>query len=195
MVTTVGYQDGARRFAEHYGIGLKVLRPPTQSDWENRIKNIQLNIKVRTLSSDFPVDIALENWEVRDQQQAERLKSAKLVDAQNPQIYDCSGTLVVDNLAQWLCQRLPIAQADPGGPYSHALDLEESYFKMTLPDDSEEFFKATKMVVKYYVSGAEETISVLGNEVVQYILKDFLSGDFEYKVVRPGFSIHGVKTD
>lgn len=45
IVTKVGYQKGAREFAEHYGINLIVLREPQPEDWEGRIKTIVTNIQ------------------------------------------------------------------------------------------------------------------------------------------------------
>lgn len=40
MVSLIGFQSGAKKFAEHYGIDLKEVRAPTDKDWEGRIKNI-----------------------------------------------------------------------------------------------------------------------------------------------------------
>ncbi|GAI09384.1 unnamed protein product, partial [marine sediment metagenome] len=34
MITKIGYQSGAKKYADFYGIDLKILRKPLQEDWE-----------------------------------------------------------------------------------------------------------------------------------------------------------------
>jgi hypothetical protein len=50
IVTTVGFQKGAIEYAQTHGIGLKIIRPPEDSDWEGRLREIHLNIRI-----DIPV--------------------------------------------------------------------------------------------------------------------------------------------
>jgi hypothetical protein len=45
LVTTIGYQKGAKEFAEHHGINLIVLREPKSEDWEGRVKTIVTNVQ------------------------------------------------------------------------------------------------------------------------------------------------------
>lgn len=42
IVTTVGFQRGAVDYATTHQIGLKVIRPPQDSDWDGRIRQINL---------------------------------------------------------------------------------------------------------------------------------------------------------
>lgn len=53
IVTTVGYQKGALEYAKIHHIGLKIVRPPQDSDWEGRIRTLrgQLHIGVPELLS------------------------------------------------------------------------------------------------------------------------------------------------
>jgi hypothetical protein len=44
FVCKKGYQSGAIKFADYYGINLKELRVPVDSDWEGRIQTIQINL-------------------------------------------------------------------------------------------------------------------------------------------------------
>ena len=48
MVSKIGYQKGAKKFAEHYGINLKELRELTDIDWKGRIKTIQVGLNIIT---------------------------------------------------------------------------------------------------------------------------------------------------
>jgi hypothetical protein len=44
IVTTVGFQSGAIDYAKVHQIGLKVIRPPRDSDWEGRIRQFNLEL-------------------------------------------------------------------------------------------------------------------------------------------------------
>lgn len=60
LVTKVGYQSGAEKFANHYGIVLKELRFPTAKDWEGRVKKIVLTIDalfINIKERNFDIDI------------------------------------------------------------------------------------------------------------------------------------------
>ncbi|MBS1949865.1 MAG: hypothetical protein OJF59_002503 [Cytophagales bacterium] len=46
MVSTVGFQSGAKEFASHYGIDLIEVRVPKSEDWMGRIKSLVLLAKV-----------------------------------------------------------------------------------------------------------------------------------------------------
>jgi len=45
LVTTIGYQKGAKKFAEVHGINLIVLRKPKTEDWNGRVKIIDTNVE------------------------------------------------------------------------------------------------------------------------------------------------------
>ncbi|WP_422413981.1 MULTISPECIES: restriction endonuclease [unclassified Endozoicomonas] len=48
FITKKGFQSGAKKFAEYYGISLKEMRFPNESDWEGRAKTIVFNISALT---------------------------------------------------------------------------------------------------------------------------------------------------
>jgi hypothetical protein len=50
FVCKYGYQSGAKKFADFYGINLRELRIPTADDWNGRIETIQINIIAYHLS-------------------------------------------------------------------------------------------------------------------------------------------------
>ena len=56
IVTKIGYQSGAKKFADYYGITLKEVRYPTDLDWEGRVK--QINIKFKA----YMIDIKKRNF-------------------------------------------------------------------------------------------------------------------------------------
>jgi hypothetical protein len=48
IVTTIGYQKGAMDYAKVHQIGLKVIRPPQDADWEGRIREIVTEVRLQT---------------------------------------------------------------------------------------------------------------------------------------------------
>ena len=44
FVCKKGYQSGAIKFADFYGVNLKELRVPIESDWTGRVQTIQINL-------------------------------------------------------------------------------------------------------------------------------------------------------
>lgn len=62
MVSKKGFQSGAIKFAEYYGINLRELREPEEKDWEGRLKKIQFNpiiVAPHIKSRKFNID---EEW-------------------------------------------------------------------------------------------------------------------------------------
>jgi hypothetical protein len=45
LVTKIGYESGALKFADYYGISLKEVRFPNVEDWRGRLKDVVINIK------------------------------------------------------------------------------------------------------------------------------------------------------
>jgi hypothetical protein len=71
MVTTTGYQSGAKRIAETYGLLVLELRQPTADDLANRIESIVITINpVITVVTDLGLEVIdmldPEAWENRD---------------------------------------------------------------------------------------------------------------------------------
>lgn len=50
MVSKMGFQSGAKDFAEYYGINLMELREPTEKDWTGRLKSINVDLGIITLN-------------------------------------------------------------------------------------------------------------------------------------------------
>jgi hypothetical protein len=47
IVTTKGFQKGAIDYAKVHQIGLKVIRPPVDQDWEGRIRQVDLQVIIQ----------------------------------------------------------------------------------------------------------------------------------------------------
>ena len=62
MVTRVSYQSGTVRFAESYGIGLKIIREVQDNDWEGRVRGIHMEliaVSAEVTNTAFDLD---QNW-------------------------------------------------------------------------------------------------------------------------------------
>ena len=62
FVCKKGYQSGAIKFAEYYGINLKELRVPVDSDWEGRIQTIQINLSALHINIKKRLTIFDNDW-------------------------------------------------------------------------------------------------------------------------------------
>lgn len=51
FASKMGYQSGAKQFADSYGIQLMEIRHPNDSDWKGRVRNIILDLRMRTISN------------------------------------------------------------------------------------------------------------------------------------------------
>lgn len=71
VVTKNGFQSGAIKYADYYGISLKECRFPTAGDWEGRVKDIVIRIhafKPQVLKLEPVIDSAwaIENTSLRE---------------------------------------------------------------------------------------------------------------------------------
>ena len=59
IVTTVGFQRGAIDYATTHQIGLKIIRPPTDLDYQGRVREVHVNVEIgipSLLSCQFEID-------------------------------------------------------------------------------------------------------------------------------------------
>ncbi len=62
FVTKVGFQSGAKKFADTYGISLKEIRFPVDADWEGRVRDMHLEIHIcNTVIKDRQLNLDM-NW-------------------------------------------------------------------------------------------------------------------------------------
>ncbi|AFL52464.1 hypothetical protein USDA257_c39200 [Sinorhizobium fredii USDA 257] len=167
FVTKVGFQSGARRFAEHYGITLKELREPTATDWSGRAKDIHLKCHV------VQVDIV---------EFAPRVSQAFL-DTLPPEGIGLSGGIMTDEQIVFDASGAPVASLEdlrqrlPSS--NETLKGQQHYFKFPghilriegydLPLDG--------IDIVYDVNIETEEVISRGEEIVQAIIKDALDGD------------------
>jgi len=188
MVTRTGYQYGVEQFAKFYGIGLKLLRHPEPEDWIGRIKNIHINFHIREVvsSEDRPIRVNVK-FEAKDADQENYLKElqskGRLSMPSAPDMVFWSGDRknVTEELRWWLPKQLEVAGKADGGPYIQVIPLSDHYLLFNPGDGDEVFVKVNQLEVEYFVETIDNTdMVVLGEDLIEAILKDFNSGDVEY---------------
>ncbi|WP_315384449.1 restriction endonuclease [Microvirgula aerodenitrificans] len=187
MVTKTGYQSGAATFCKHYGLALKLLRKPTEEDWEGRIKEIHINMipRVPVSSETHPI---ICNLYLRpdSEEQDVRLKNAN---RQNPELVRANpsmrflgkdGLPITEELRWWIPRQLNVLEREDGGPYKQLVKLTDHYISENLGNGIE-LIQVIGVVIDYYVETLpSHQVVIDATETVSAILKDFVSGEWEH---------------
>ena len=177
MVTTVGFQSGAKEFADFYGINLKLLRTPAAKDWEGRIRDIHINVVMRFVDPHKPISV---NFAVPESEK-EKIEGASLeTEPLETVLVDESGNQITDEFRHWLPSKLPALELEQGGPYEHEIPVSNAFVRMRKPKGETVLVKVEKLHTSYYVCEAGEEISIMGDETVRAILRDFSSGQWDH---------------
>ncbi len=169
VVSLFGFQSGAKRYAEHYKIDLKEIRPPTEEDWEGRVRNIrhQIIIIIPEIKSMRP-DVTrafLETLEVEEERSISfegTNYDSLIVDSNGNHVAsleDMRLSLTTDNRA---AENLEETLLYPDCFYNNS-DGQR------IPIDS--------MTVRYNVNVETVNANILGDKVAKAIMKDVGSGD------------------
>ena len=177
IVSKVGFQSGATDFAKHHGIGLKLLRPPTDDDWEGYIKGVNVFITVKSFDRKLQPSINFRvPKEYGHKVQGARPKGQGI----DVQLSDQTGNPKTPPMRQWLDQVIPVLYQPAGGPYTHKVPLIDTYLLFEGNEGHEDFLVPVDLAdITYYVSEHHVKVNILGDEVVKYVLKDFITGEIE----------------
>jgi hypothetical protein len=172
FVSLFGYQSGAKKYADHYGIALKEARMPTEDDWDGRVENIHIRFFVIT-----PEIIAIRP----DVTAAYRatLKPDEQVEA--PFGGTTHEAFVVDGQDNYVASVEDIRQSLPAGTtpatgLEHTVPFPGGFLKssngLRIPLDS--------VMVRYDVNVEVEHADILGAHVAKVILKDVKTGEIYF---------------
>lgn len=188
MVTKVGYQSGAKQYADFYRIELKLLRKPKDEDWQGKAKDIHLNIvaKAPKSTSDRPISISLFLSPDSDTQKTkiDRLQQeGRLNVPSGPDmcLLDQNGVPITEEMKWWLPKQLKVLDKEPGGPYEQNIELKDKHILINPESPEEQLVRIIGMKVQYWVEELDtKEIVIHGNEIVNTILKDFATNETEY---------------
>ena len=173
FVTKEGYQSGAKKFGDHYGISLKELRFPKEQDWQGRVKNIVLNLSVISTeltnrTFDLDIDWLEKNTNYKE---GEQLNLSGMQD--EIIIVKSDGSYVSDFYK--LESNLPHDNAEETAR-KHIEKFEDSYLTSPAGDK----FKINSIGYEYNVVVSTQTSITEGEVVAKAILKDVSSGKIKF---------------
>lgn len=187
IVTKTGYQSGAARFANYYGIGLRELRKPNDHDWQGRIKDIHITITAKTVVSSEEKPLAAKVF-IRPKDESQRIRLEELMQIGRMNIpsgpdlrfYDKEGHIISEEMRWWLPKQINTLDKEDGGPYTQEVKLENKYLLINENSSDEELVEVDKLIINYYVESFSEEIISHGEQIVEAILKDFNTDEVEY---------------
>jgi hypothetical protein len=173
FVTKVGYQSGAEKFANHYGIVLKELRFPTEKDWEGRVKNIVLTIhalfiNIKERNFDVDIDWLLANSNFKEGNQ---ISLGGMTD--ELKIVDSAGNVLttLHELENSLPRDNPEINKAAHSQFSDGFLVDPS---------SGQRFKINGIRYLYDVVSETQTSITEGDAIAKAILKDVSSGAIKF---------------
>lgn len=173
LVTKIGYESGALKFADYYGISLKEVRFPTLEDWSGRLKNVVVNInafKANVLERNIIPDSQwlLEKGKVKPE---DKFISFSLpIDWEDQiSVYNEAGEKLTDFLQ--MRSNLPCGWIEEQG-LSHKYSFDNGYI------DTTEFgrIKISSVEFTYDVIAAPVNAVVEGEEIAKAVIKDVKTG-------------------
>ncbi|ELN6867241.1 restriction endonuclease [Vibrio parahaemolyticus] len=173
FITKKGYQSGAIKFGEHYGISLKELRFPSDKDWEGRVKDIVVKISVfstdiKQRNIDIDMDWFFENTDYKEGDQIDLSGMAdeiKIVDAEGNSITDFH-TIESALPHEW---KEEVARTH-----------EEKFTDAFLKSPKGEIFKINGISYVYDVNSETQESVTEGEAIAKAILKDVTSGNIKF---------------
>jgi hypothetical protein len=193
MVTKTGYQSGAADYCRAYGLQMKVLRSPTEEDWDGRLRELTFRQHVRAPLSDdeHGIECTMFLRSNSDEQHA-RLEAAAALDpnlaaaTSSTRFLGPDGEPCEEELKWWLPRQIPISGKEDGGPYVQPVELPNHYLHVDCGIGAE-LVQVIGVRITYHVGTLDVYETVISAEnLVAEILKDFDTGVWEHINRPPG---------
>jgi hypothetical protein len=184
IVTTTGYQSGAKQFAEFYGINLRELRTPSVKDWHGKIKNVHINFEVVTpniIGADIKVDPTWLAAQTSLDPSNFTIKQSGMSDEIG--LFDANGTLVRSfTEIQDALPALEMAKANESADktYKFSVDVNGMYVRA----ETLGLVPLSEMTIIWQIYRYSDLIRIQGEEFVKFILTNLKDG-----------SVHKFKAD
>lgn len=184
MVTTVGFQAGARRFAEYHGITLKLLRSPREEDWKDRVTGFVTDVVLiwfdaaKGISARTMLAVSAEEQAVI--QDAQARGAFAMEEGAKARLYDANGNPATSEFGFWLVENSTLVSRAEGGPYQDQIPAPGLFARISL-DGTEKLCPVAYVELTYYAKElARQTISSDARQLVAAVLQDFASGKPEF---------------
>ncbi|EJL6325643.1 hypothetical protein CGT77_18075 [Vibrio cholerae] len=166
FVTKKSYQKGAKQFAEYYGISLKEMRYPNESDWEGRAKRIIFNsrcIMNRVKDREIFID---DEWAKQT-----GYDSRTPLSGMSDQVFINDRNEGIRQSMLHIEGHLPNDKVEESNRV-HLVKYENAYIETT----TSEPVKISGIRYTYSVSVAKDQFVIEGAEIAKAILKDVKTG-------------------
>ncbi len=173
VVTKHGFQSGAVKYANYYGISLKECRFPTPSDWEGRVKDIVISIHAfmpHITSREPVIDLA---WAVANTDLKEGDSFSFTGYSNEIQITDEQGDEITN--FHEMESKLPQNWKEETG-LTHDYKFDNAY--IVVPAHGR--LKLLGVKYTYDVRSASSETILEGEEIARAILKDVQSGGMHF---------------
>ena len=178
FVTKIGYQSGAKLYADYYGIEIKEIRYPEEKDWAGLIKTIQVNFQiVNTLVKEWKIEpdfIWLKNNNLYTKEQCS-IEIA--IEGINNEIYifDEKGNIITNFYE--LGNKLPWKEIENKSDIDYSVEYESAFI------DTKNLgrIKINKIGMIYdIVTEANEPLIIDADAITKAIIKDVKSGKIKF---------------
>jgi hypothetical protein len=185
FVTKVDYQSGAKKFANHYGIDLKLIRETSEADLEGRIRQIKVNVIARTVANNPPLEI--KNLKFKKKEDIDWLNEPgtnRNLSFIQPMadVFSSIGTPLNKKFGVLLNEKIPTLDKKMGGPYEEILKFQdEALFYQG------RYIELSELNVSYHVDEYSQTsVSEDALAIYTHILRDANNSTIEYLRHRDG---------
>lgn len=176
FVCKKGYQSGAIKFAEFYGINLKELRIPVDSDWEGRIRTIQINFSMLHTNIKKRETVFDNDWFKEHYPNPSEGEQHFSIKGNNNEIIikDRDGSKITDLYE--LDNKLPHSWKDEANK-EHIYQWDDAYIEVEGLGD----VKLLSMRYVYdVIMSTPEEIKISGKDTAKAILKDVKTGAIKF---------------
>jgi hypothetical protein len=173
IVTTIGFQTGAKEYANFYEMGLKLIRKPRGEDWDGCIQIVNIQMQFNR-NHYFGFKVGFDGKDQATMDLVEQDPSVMSTNSADIIVRDEGHEPCAFNL--WLDRHVPSA-IDGFGVECEATLLPEKSYLVTA--DGREL-KLGRLVVKYMSTCFEQDLEIDAMNLVEAVLQDFSSGEVEH---------------
>lgn len=166
ILTTVGFQSGAEKYANFYEIGLRLLRLPKTEDWNGGIQII--NIDMTLLRNNY-IDLIPEFDGNHAETKSAIDKNPELMSFNKDSIVIVEDDYEDSTLVQWLDRNTPRTTSEFGVELDHSIIPDAAYVKTPTGVN----LKIGRMKVKYTVSSIKQNLHIDHMSFVEAVLEDY----------------------
>lgn len=173
LITTIGFQSGAKDYAEFYDMNLKLIRKPRGEDWDGFIQIVKIQIKAMR-NHYLHVELSFDGKHQTTREIIEKSSATIPTEPTEMVIREDGHEPCAFNM--WLDRHVLSGSEGFGIETETTLAPDNSY--LLTPDRRE--LKLGNIVVKHMTTQLEKDIEIDAMNFVEAVLQDFNSGDVEH---------------